>query len=101
MNNAEGIAASVAPVLSFLARAGAPLVWLMRVSPDSVLTLLRVKQAPGSPWPEEEVKSLIPEGTPAGWSERAVKARIDRVHRLADRRARSYLVPGPAVTCLK
>src|SRR3546814_836173 len=56
MNNAEGIAASVAPVLSFLARAGAPLVWLMRVSTDSVLTLLRVKQAPGSTVTEEEVK---------------------------------------------
>lgn len=100
MGNAEGIAAVVAPVLAFLARIGAPLVWLMRVSTESVLALLRVRTEPESTVTEEEVKSLIAEGTSAGVFEPAEKDMIDRVLRLADRSARSIMVPRPEVVWL-
>jgi len=97
LNNAEGIAALVAPVLAFLARIGAPLVWLMRVSTEAILAVLRVKGEPGSTVTEEEVKSLIAEGTSAGVFAPAEKDMIDRVLRLADRSVRSIMVPRPEV----
>src|SRR5690606_30833887 len=93
-------AAAVAPVLSFLARIGAPPVWLMRVSTDSVLALPRVKQTPESTVTEEEVKSLIAEGTTAGVFDPAEKDMIDRVLRLADKSVRSIMVPRPDVSWL-
>lgn len=100
LGNAEGIAAVVAPVLAFLARVGAPLVWLMRVSTEAILALLRVKGEPDSTVTEEEVKSLIAEGTSAGVFAPAEKDMIDRVLRLADRSARSIMVPRPEVVWL-
>lgn len=100
LGNAEGIAAAVAPFLAFLARAGAPLVWLMRVSTEAILALLRVKGKPASTVTEEEVKSLIAEGTSAGVFAPAEKDMIDRVLRLADRSARSIMVPRPEVVWL-
>jgi len=100
LGNAEGIAAAVAPFLAFLARAGAPLVWLMRVSTEAILALLRVKGEPESTVTEEEVKSLIAEGTSAGVFAPAEKDMINRVLRLADRSARSIMVPRPEVVWL-
>lgn len=98
--NAEGIASFVAPILSTLARIGAPMVWLLRVSTEAVLGLLRVKREPGSTVTEEEVKSLIAEGTTAGVFEPAEQNMIYRVLRLADRPARSIMVPRPDVVWL-
>ncbi len=92
LSNAEGLAALVAPMLTVLARIGAPLVWFLRVSTEAVLMLLRVKPETASTVTEEEVKSLIAEGTSAGVFEPAEQDMIGRVLRLADRpvRARSW-----------
>ena len=100
LSNAEGLAAAVAPILALLARVGAPLVWFLRVSTEAVLMLLRVRPEAASTVTEEEVKSLIAEGTSAGVFDPAEQDMIGRVLRLADRPVRAIMVPRPDVIWL-
>ena len=100
LNDSEGIAAFVAPILALLARIGAPVVWFLRFSTEAVLALLRVRPEPASTVTEEEVRSLIAEGTSAGVFEPAEQDMIGRVLRLADRPARAIMVPRPDVVWL-
>lgn len=100
LNHAERIAALVAPVMLMVAKVGAPLVWFLRHSTELVLRLLGVRPKPESTVTEEEVKSLIAEGTDAGVFEPQEKRMIEGVLKLADRPARSIMVPRPDVTWL-
>jgi len=100
LNHAERIASGVALPMQILARAGAPLVWLLRISTELVLRLLGVKPKPDSTVTEEEVKSMIAEGTQSGVFEPAESEILESVLRLTDRFARSIMVPRPDVIWL-
>jgi putative hemolysin len=93
LNDPERLAAGVAPFMRTLSSAGAPVVWLLRVSTDGLLKLLRVPEKPGSTVTEEEVKSLIAEGARTGVFHTAERDMIDGVLRLADRSVRSVMTP--------
>lgn len=93
LNNPERIAAMVAPFMNGLSLAGAPIVWLLRISTEAVIKLLRVPEKPQSTVTEEEVKSLIAEGTRTGIFHAAERDMIDGVLRLADRSVRSVMTP--------
>jgi putative hemolysin len=93
LNDPERLAAAVAPFMRTLSTAGAPVVWLLRVSTEGLLKLLRVPEKPGSTVTEEEVKSLIAEGARTGVFHTAERDMIDGVLRLADRSVRSVMTP--------
>lgn len=93
MNNAERIAVLAARPMSVLARIGAPLVWLLRGSTDIVLKVLRVPPQAQSTVTEEEVKTMIAEGTESGVFETVERDMIEGVLRLADRSVRSVMTP--------
>src|ERR671916_851384 len=93
MNDPERTAARVAPFMARLSVAGAPIVWLLRASTEALIRLLRVPEKPESTVTEEEVKSLIAEGTRAGVFHAAERDMIDGVLRLADRSVRSVMTP--------
>ena len=92
-NDPERIAARVAPFMARLSTVGAPVVWLLRVSTEALIRLLRVPEKAESTVTEEEVKSLIAEGTRAGVFHAAERDMIDGVLRLADRSVRSVMTP--------
>ena len=98
LNNPERIAAGVAPVMNALSLVGAPVVWLLRVSTDTVIKMLRLPDKPQSTVTEEEVKSLIAEGTRTGIFHAAERDMIDGVLRLADRSVRSVMTPRVEIT---
>jgi putative hemolysin len=100
LNHAERIAAFVAFPMMLLARAGAPLVWLLRISTELMLRLMGVRPRPQSTVTEEEVKSMIAEGTESGVFERAERDLLESVLRLTDRSVRSIMVPRPDVMWL-
>ncbi len=100
LNNAERIAAFAATPMTVIATVGAPIVWFLKLSTEVVLFLLRVKPKPDSTVTEEEVKSLIAEGTNAGVFQPAEREMIEGVIRMADRSVRSIMVPRPDVTWL-
>ena len=100
LNNAEAIAASVAPFMRVLASAGAPVVWFLRLSTHAVLRLLGTRPAPDNVVTEEEVKALIAEGASTGVFHPAEREMIEGVLRIGDRTVRSIMVPRPAVVWL-
>ena len=100
LNHAERIAASVSLPMTLLATVGSPIVWFLKASTELVLTILRVRPRPDTTVTEEEVKSLIAEGTSAGVFQPAERRMLEGVIRLADRSVRSIMVPRPDVMWL-
>lgn len=100
LNNAEGIAVIAAPPMRLLAVLGAPVVWFLRLSTNALLAVLRVKPSTEPTVTEEEVKTMIAEGTDAGVFLPAERSMIEGVLRLDDRSVRSVMVPRPDVVWL-
>ncbi len=99
-NNPERVAAAVAPMMSGLAVAGAPIVYLLRASTDALVRLLRIPDRPETSVTEEEVKLMIAEGARAGVFHVAERDMINGVLRLADRSVRSVMTPRVEVMWL-
>jgi putative hemolysin len=93
LNNPERIAARVARFMHALSLAGAPIVWLLRASTNALVKLLRIPDRPESTVTEEEVKSMIAEGTRSGVFHASEQDMIHGVLRLADRSVRSVMTP--------
>ena len=96
----ETIAARVAPAMSFLAKIGAPLVWLLDLSGRLVLGLLGQKEEPADRVTEEEIRTVLAEAQSAGVIETEESAMISGVMRLADRTARGLMTPRRDVEVL-
>lgn len=100
LNNAEKIAAIIAPPMNFLSRVAAPLVRLLSVSSDLVLQLLGAKKSDEPPITEDEVKVLIELGTQAGVFMEAEQDMVAGVFRLADRYVGSLMTPRTEIVWL-
>lgn len=98
--NAEHIALRVARTLRLIARISSPAVWVLRVSSDFVLRLLRVRASAGATVTVEEVRAMVAEGAEAGVFERSEREIIERVLRLDDRSVRSVMTPRHEVVWL-
>ena len=95
--NRERIACSVAPAMSVLTTVATPISLLLRWSTEGVLHLVRPSAQAEPDVTEEEVKSMIAEGTEAGVFGKAEQEIIERVLRVADRSVRSIMVPRPDI----
>jgi putative hemolysin len=89
----ERVATVVAPVIDLLSRISTPAVWLLDASSRLVLRLLGSKAQPRETVTEEEVRTLIAEGTRTGVFHREEQEMIGRVLRLADRPVRAIMTP--------
>jgi putative hemolysin len=99
LSNRERIACNVAPAMNLLAKITTPIAVLLRLSTAAVLRLA----GPDVEEPdvtEEEVKTMIAEGTEAGIFEKAEREIIERVLTVADRSVRSIMVPRPDIVWL-
>ncbi|MBN1238168.1 MAG: HlyC/CorC family transporter [Gammaproteobacteria bacterium] len=93
----ERIAAFVAPAMQRIARVAGPAVWLLKASTEGMLRLLGVRGGRDITVTEEEVRSLIAEGTRAGVFVARERDMIEGVLRLADRRVRAIMTPRQEV----
>jgi putative hemolysin len=84
----ERIASLVAGAMRGLSLAAAPAVWVLHVSTEKVLGVLGLSGVRETTVTEEEVKSLIAEGTQAGIFVPLEQKMIEGVLRLADRPVR-------------
>ena len=89
----ERVAALVAPTIDLVSRISTPAVWLLETSSRFVLRLLGSEAQPAETVTEEEVRTLIAEGTRAGVFHRQEQEMIGRVLRLADRPVRAIMTP--------
>jgi putative hemolysin len=100
MRAPERIASIIAAPMRTLSRIAAPFVWLLGTSTDLLLRLLGLHGARDETVTEEEVRSMISEGTEAGVFDPREKEMIDGVLRLADRTVRTIMTPRPDVMWL-
>ncbi|MBB3268493.1 putative hemolysin [Azospirillum sp. OGB3] len=100
LKSPERVASLIAPPMRLLSRIAAPFVWLLGASTDLLLRLLGLHGAREESVTEEEVRSMISEGTQAGVFAPAEKEMIDGVLRLADRTVRTIMIPRPDVAWL-
>ncbi len=89
----EKIAAFVAVPIQGISFVAAPLVALLKSSTERMLSLLRVAAMPKSTVTEEEIKSLIAEGTKSGVLMPQEQEMIEGVLRLADRPVHVIMTP--------
>jgi putative hemolysin len=89
----EHISARVAPAIAWVARASAPVVWLLDRSSAAVLHLFGLHRAARQTVTEEELKALLAEGTQAGVLETEERDMIERLLRLADKPVRAIMTP--------
>lgn len=100
MNDPERVASAVAQPMNLLSRIAAPAVWLLKASTEAVLRALGLNEPKESTVTEDEVKSLIAEGTQAGVFVPQEKEMIEGVLRLADRPVRAIMTPRTDISWL-
>ena len=100
LTHAESIAIFVAPIMRVVAISLTPLVWLLRKSTDAIVRLLPVKAAPQGSVTEDELRSLVAEGTKAGVFHASERRMIEGVLALADRKLPTIMVPRQDVIWL-
>lgn len=90
---AESIAVKIAPLICFSVKVVAPVVWVLKISTDVMMKLLHLRNKKTLTVTEDEVKSLIAEGTKSGVFKPAEKNMLEGVMRLADRTVRGIMTP--------
>jgi putative hemolysin len=100
LTNPEGISRALAPVMKVLSKITLPFVWILSKASDFVLKILNVKKSPENRITEEEIKSIIHEGTQGGEIQAIEEDIVERVFLLGDRKISSLMTPRTDVTFL-
>jgi len=90
---AEPIAIFAALPMALLAKAGAPLVWLLENSSSALLRVLGLRNAGESRVTAEELHMIFAEATRSGVIEEDERAIMTGIMRLADRPVRELMTP--------
>lgn len=93
LRHPERLAAIIAPPLSLLATAVAPVVWLLGASTTLVLRAFGPEPEDRRAVSEEELKAMLVEGAETGVLETEERDIIERVLRLADKPVRAIMTP--------
>jgi len=100
LNNPERIAAAIARPMRALSRLAYPAVHLLGLSTEFVLRALGIRPSMEPPVTEEEIRTLIEQGTQAGMFEEAEQEMVERVFRLGDRRVSAVMTPRTEIVWL-
>lgn len=88
---AEKIAKLVATPMNVFARFTHPIVWLLNKVSNAFFAIFNIKRMKDDAVTEEEIKTLITEGTEAGTIDEAEQEIIERVFHLGDRNITSLM----------
>ena len=100
LKNPEAVAARVGPTMTFLARIGAPLVWILDISGRMILAILGQSAEGKSRVTDEEVRTILAEARVEGVIETEEQEMLSGVMRLADRSARALMTPRREVEAI-
>jgi putative hemolysin len=100
LRDPEAIAVRVAASMRWLARIGAPAVWLLDISGRAVLWLIGQREQNPDKVTDEEIKMLIAEAEHHGTIESDERRMIAGVMRLGDRAVRAVMTPRTEVDWL-
>ncbi len=91
LTNPEAIAKTMARPMKIISQITSPFVWLLTITSDLLLKVLRVKQSSESKVTEEEIKAIIQEGTEGGEVQEIEQDIVERVFHLGDRTVSSLM----------
>ncbi|NUN65920.1 HlyC/CorC family transporter [Pseudanabaena biceps] len=100
MSNAEQIACAVAPPMRFLSIVGKPLVYLLSISTEALLSVMGIQAGEEVQVTEEEIKVMIAQGAESGMFEEAEQDMVERVFRLGDRPIKALMTPRTEIDWL-
>ena len=100
MRHPEAIASWMAVPLLLFSKMTAPMVHLLSISTDFVCRLFGKPQAAEPPVTEEEIRTLVQQGTEAGVFEEEAEEMVEAVLRLGDKTARSLMTPRTQIAWL-
>jgi putative hemolysin len=100
LNNAEKIAVAVSPAMHALSVANTPVVAVLSASTDFILRILGVKNSPELEITEDDLKSMLDQGTEAGVFEVSEQDMVERIFRLSDRNVSVLMTPRTDVVFL-
>jgi putative hemolysin len=98
--NAEGIARLMAGPISVLAKLSRPFVYLLSASTDGILRLLGKKELNSANLTEEDIHSMLAEGSQSGLIEKQEHEMVRNVFRLDDRQIASLMTPRSEIVYL-
>ncbi|MBX2992828.1 MAG: HlyC/CorC family transporter [Bacteroidetes bacterium] len=93
LNNAERIAAFIAPPMRVLSRLALPAVWFLNFSSNTLLRLFRFQPTKEPPVTEDEIRILVRQGTDAGVIDGDERDIIERVFQLGGRGVSGIMTP--------
>jgi len=93
----EAIASRIAPLLSILARAAGPVIWVLDTSSNFVLRWMGLRPGIDRTVTEEDIHSIVAEGAKLGVIHHVERDMIEGVLDLADSPVRSIMTPRPHV----
>lgn len=99
LSNPELIASLAARPMGILSKVSAPLVYLLTISTDFILQVLRIKPKEEAV-SVEEIRMLIREGTRVGVFETAEKDIVERTLQLGDRKVNMLMTPRKEIVWL-
>lgn len=92
LRNPEGLALFIAPIIFLLSRIAAPIVWLLGISTSIILKIIGAGDKPATTVTEEEVRSMIAEGTEHGLFEETERDMISGIMLLADKPISAFML---------
>lgn len=100
LNNAEKVAAAIAPLMRTISRVTTPLVSLLSGSTNLVLRMLRVRPSGEPDVTEDDLKSMLDQGTEEGVFEASEQDMVERIFRLSDRSISALMTPRTEIIFL-
>lgn len=93
LNNAERVAARLSPIMQGVSRIAAPLVALLSGSTNAVVRMLGIRPSDEPEVTEEDLKSMLNQGTESGVFEESEQDMVKRIFRLSDRSISALMTP--------
>jgi putative hemolysin len=100
LSHPEGIATAMAIPMRLLARLSSPIVRLLSFSTDAMFALLGKRAVAEPPVTEEEIRTLVHQGTQAGVFEESEQDMVEAVFRLEDKTSRLLMTPRTQIVWL-
>lgn len=100
LNNAEKIAAAISPLMQTLSKITTPIVALLSGSTNLVLRFLGVRPSTDPEVTEEDLRSMLDQGTENGIFEESEQNMVERIFRLSDRSVSALMTPRTEIIFL-
>ncbi|MBC7606685.1 MAG: HlyC/CorC family transporter [Burkholderiales bacterium] len=100
LNHPESIAKAVAVPMKVISIITAPFIWLLTISTEFLLKVLRIKPSADGKVTEEEIKAIIKEGTEGGEVQEIEQDIVERVFHIGDRKVNSLMTHRKSVMFL-